>query len=47
MNKDIKESANIKPGPSKEIFYIIIRNYGVITFFKKFIETQKILTTKD
>jgi hypothetical protein len=31
MNEDIKEQANIKPGPRK-IFYIIIGNYELINY---------------
>jgi hypothetical protein len=35
MNKYIKESANIIPVPSKEIFFIIIGNSAIITLFEK------------
>jgi hypothetical protein len=37
MTTDIKESANINSDPrKKKQCYIILRNYGLITFFKKY-----------
>jgi hypothetical protein len=41
MNNDITESAHVNPGPSKETFYIIMRNYGLLTLFKKITGIQK------
>jgi hypothetical protein len=41
MNKDITESANINPGTRN--IYIVIRNCGLITLFKKMTGIQKLL----
>jgi hypothetical protein len=37
MKQNIKESGNLSSGPRKKYFYIIIRNYGLISVFKKII----------
>jgi hypothetical protein len=37
MNQNIEESGSLIPGPRKTHFYIIIRNYGLISVFKEII----------
>jgi hypothetical protein len=37
MNQNIKKLGNLSPGPRKKHFYIIIRNYGLISVFKEIV----------